>query len=277
MMKASAKLASLYSWLTSPEATPVEPVVAAPSANPTMEQVKPGVFRIPLKKTYITDEGEFEHPQLEAGMHPIVGNWSDAEMWDQQVKNPTNTLSNYMYTMDCTIGTPTVTDQDQVSQCVFDSSTPISGTFANSFTTYSTKFWNPTLSSTAVDYGVTKKYDSIGLSWTGYKYEDVWCLGGGDVHTTVCLENYNFVQITTQNNPKTWSPPFKSFKNVNTIVGIGKSSPSDASFSFLDIAYEAGLLMNNTFTFQGVTEDEQYAHLTIGGYNEMDMASEIDW
>ena len=57
MMKASAKLASLYSWLTSPEATPAEPVVAAPSANPTMEQVKPGVFRIPLKKTYITDEG----------------------------------------------------------------------------------------------------------------------------------------------------------------------------------------------------------------------------
>lgn len=85
------------------------------------------------------------------------------------------------------------------------------------------------------------------------------------------------MQITKQNNPKVWTPPFKSFNNVNSIVGIGKSSSSDASFSFLDRAYEAGLLMNNTFTFQGVTEDEQYAHLTIGGYNEMDMATEVDW
>lgn len=85
------------------------------------------------------------------------------------------------------------------------------------------------------------------------------------------------MQITKQNNPKVWTPPFKSFSNVNTIVGVGKSSDSDASFSFLDRAYEAGLLMNNTFTFQGVTEDEQYAHLTIGGYNEMDMSTEIDW
>ena len=64
---------------------------------------------------------------------------------------------------------------------------------------------------------------------------------------------------------------------MNTIVGIGKSSSSDVSYSFLDRAYEAGLLMNNTFTFQGVSENEKYAHLTIGGYNELDMASEIDW
>ena len=63
MMKASAKLASLYSWLTSPEATP-ELVAAAPSTHPSIEQVKPGVFRIPLKKTYITDEqyDVLDHP-----------------------------------------------------------------------------------------------------------------------------------------------------------------------------------------------------------------------
>ena len=87
------------------------------------------------------------------------------------------------------IGTPTVTGANQVSQCVFDSSTPISSTFSSSFTSYSYSFWDPTDSSTSVDYGVTKRFDSIGLSWEGYKYEDVWCLGGGDVHTTVCLEN----------------------------------------------------------------------------------------
>ena len=37
-------------------------------------------------------------------VHPRVGNWSEAELWDQVVKNPTNTLSDFMYTMDCIIG-----------------------------------------------------------------------------------------------------------------------------------------------------------------------------
>ena len=104
-----------------------------------------------------------------------------------------------MYTMDCMIGTPTTSGDNQVSECVFDSSTPISSTFANTFTTYSTSFWDSALSSTYVDYGVTKQFDSIGLQFQGYKSEDTWCLGGGDVHTTVCLENQQFVMITKQN------------------------------------------------------------------------------
>ena len=217
-----------------------------------------------------------DHPQLES-IHPRVGNWSDAEMWDKEVKNPVNPLGNYMYTMDCMIGTPIDEDHEQVSQCVFDSSTPISSTFGSEMSNYADVFWDEHDSSTYVDYGVTKRFQSIGLFWTGWKFEDTWCLGGGDVHTTVCLEEQQFIQITSQQNPKVWTPPFKSYDNVNTIVGVGKSTDETASYSFLDRAYEAGLLMNNAFTFQGVSVDYEYAHLTIGGYNEADMSSEIDW
>ena len=65
------------------------------------------MFRVPLEKQHIPIE--YAHPNLQAA-HPVVGNWSDAEIWDRQVKNPINNgyLDNYMYTMDCMIGTNTI-------------------------------------------------------------------------------------------------------------------------------------------------------------------------
>ena len=38
-----------------------------------------------------------------------------------------------------------------------------------------------------------------------------------------------------------------------------------------------GLIQANTYSFQGVNDDPDYAHLTIGGYNYEDMASDIEW
>ena len=55
---------------------------------------------------------------------------------------------------------------------------------------------------------------------------------------------------------------------MNTIVGFGKPSSSDASYNFLDIAYEAGLIKDNAYTFQGDLVNEGQAHVTLGGYSK---------
>ncbi len=96
-------------------------------ARRRMEQTRPGVFRIPMEKVHVPSG---EHPQLEAGNHPRVGNWSDSELWDREVKSPVNNLDNYMYTMPCTIGgTYSGTMINDQSRCVFDTTTSISSTF----------------------------------------------------------------------------------------------------------------------------------------------------
>ena len=65
---------------------------------------------------------------------------------------------------------------------------------------------------------------------------------------------------------------------MNSIIGLGKdTNGSGIAYNFIDRAYEEGLLKYNTYAFQGVTEDEKYAHLTIGGYNAADMDGDIDW
>ena len=216
-------------------------------------------------------------PRLESG-HPRVGNWSDAEMWDGLVKEETNTLDNIMYTMDCMLGTPS-SGSAEVQQCIVDSSTSLSSTFAFGFYTYSWDQYNPSDSTTYHNIGVTKTFQSIGLTWTGYKYTDNWCIGGGDVHTTVCLDSLPFIYVDEQElvNKAQWVPPLRDFDNVNTIVGFGRPSSSEASYNFLDIAYEAGLIKDNAFTFQGDLVNEGQAHVTLGGYSKQDYTGDIDW
>ena len=116
----------------------------------------PGVYTFELKKVYQHEEGVFlEHPPLEAG-HPRVGNWSEAEMWDQEVKNPVTSLGGFMYAMDCKIGTPYEGHVATKLNCIFDSTTSISSTMSWALTTYATHFWDPHESTTLVDLGVTK-------------------------------------------------------------------------------------------------------------------------
>ena len=64
-----------------------------------MTEVSPGVFSVPLKKKYVK-----EHPQLQEHLnlkmeHPRVGNWSDSELWNMEVKMPVEDLDGYMYAM----------------------------------------------------------------------------------------------------------------------------------------------------------------------------------
>ena len=105
--------------------------------GPNSEKIEPGVIRVPLKRKHVEmgslpDDGP---PRLESG-HPRVGNWSDAEMWDGLVKEETNSLDNIMYTMDCMLGTPS-SGSAPVQQCIVDTTTSLSSTFAFGYYTYS--------------------------------------------------------------------------------------------------------------------------------------------
>ena len=144
------------------------------------EQIRPGVFKYPLKKVH--KDFDF-HPELKSD-HPVVGNWTESEMWMSEVKQPVHSLNNYLYTMDCLIGTP-----PQHFQCIFDTSTSISSTFNSTFSEswvdYTDRFFDDTASSSFLNSGTTIKFDSIGLNFDGWSDTDEFCIGDGDVHITV--------------------------------------------------------------------------------------------
>ena len=66
---------------------------------------------------------------------------------------------------------------------------------------------------------------------------------------------------------------------MNTVLGLGRdtSTSSTTSYNFVDIAYQAGLLKDNSFSFEGDSVDEGQAHVTFGGYNKQDFTGDVDW
>jgi hypothetical protein len=48
-----------------------------------------------------------------------------------------------------------------------------------------------------------------------------------------------------------WNPPLKSYGNVNAIFGLGRDPDADPlkEYNFINRAYEAGLIKNNTYSF----------------------------
>jgi hypothetical protein len=219
---------------------------------------------------------------------PLVGNWEEAEMWNYEVKEPVHNLDNYLYAIDCEIGdmaaVPAHTTYTNTYQCVFDTNTSYSSAFASSLSGVGGSAYEPTYSSTSEDMSVTKTYDSMGLSFTGAQYTDDWCLGGSDVHITVCLPNQRFVYVTKENFPSNnknkaqWKPPLASFNDVTAIIGLGTQPLADSdSWNFINSAFEQGYIAADMYTFQGVYDDPEYAHVTIGGYNYQDMAGDIEW
>ena len=75
----------------------------------------------------------------------------------------------------------------------------------------------------------------------------------------------------------------EAFGNVNTILGLGLSSDSDSSYSFLEQAYDAGYLADNAFAFQGVAYESSdpsaqgTAHITLGGFEESDISGDMQY
>ena len=80
---------------------------------------------------------------------------------------------------------------------MFDTSTKYSSTFASTLTqSTSLTYYDPDYSSTAKDKIKESDFWSLGLSFEGTQYYDTWCLGGGDVHITVCMDDQKFQYIT---------------------------------------------------------------------------------
>ena len=159
-----------------------------------MKEISPGVFSIPLEKRYTGSR----HPHLEHGS-PLVGNWEEAEMWNYEVKEPISNIDNYMYVIDCSIGdvgSSAGAGYSNHFKCLFDTTTSYSSSFAQTYATWSTKMYYPTYSSTSKNNDVSKTFWSLGLQYKGTQYTDTWCLGGGDVHITVCLDDQRFVYVT---------------------------------------------------------------------------------
>ena len=199
-------------------------------------EIQPGVFRFPVEQVR---QSELHKVSSEKKRGFRLRNWADAEMWEKDAKLPVETVDNYMFITSCSIGTQTTT---QVLGCIFDTSTSISSTQKGSLHAISTVQWGDSpygASTSAQASGVTVQFDSIGLQWQGEKYTDSICLGSGDVHTTVCLDDIPFVVTASQMNSNNaqWDPPFTSYDggNINTIIGIGFQSTNDPynSYNFL--------------------------------------------
>ena len=97
-----------------------------------------------------------------------------------------------MYIIDCSIGDVSKSagaDYSNHFKCLFDTTTSYSSAFSSTFAKYTTMVYNPLYSSTAKNNDVLKTYWSLGLQFQCTQYTDQWCLGGGDVHITVCLDD----------------------------------------------------------------------------------------
>ena len=85
------------------------------------------------KSPQIASSHHHEMLQMQDQGYQNYGNWSDADtlIGDKRGKEPLNHLDSFIYTMDCTIGTPKVEGEESilVQQCLLDTSTPISSTF----------------------------------------------------------------------------------------------------------------------------------------------------
>ena len=196
------------------------------------------MFKIKLEKKY----GGEDHPDLKAE-HPRVGNWSETQMWDHQVKEPikSSSLGNYLYVMECKIGSET--DGHQLNNCVFDASTSISTAWYYNWHLYTHDPWRTYWSNTYKNLTTVLDYESLGLNFQGWSSKDSWCLGNEDVHTTVCMDDQLFSVAYAQKNGNDamWAPPFKAYDRVNAIVGLANSHPKndpDGSYSFVKRAYD---------------------------------------
>ena len=79
-------------------------------------------------------------------------------------------------------------------------------------------------------------------------------------------------------NRAQYTPSAAFWSDVQGIIGLGTyPQEDDDTWSFINNAYVNGLIQANAYSFQGVNGDADYAHLTIGGYNYEDMASDIEW
>ena len=82
-----------------------------------------------------------------------------------------------------------------------------------------------------------------------------------------------------------WDLPFYYFGThhsirIQAVLGLGNGDPTNdpnLSFNFINRAYEEGLLKNNTYSFQGLSGDQKYASMTIGGWSDRLFSTAVEW
>ena len=83
------------------------------------------------------------------------------------------------------------------------------------------------------------------MNFEGVNYYDTWCLGAGDVHITVCMDDQPFQYVTTQNNVyrAQYTPSAAFWSDVQGVIGLGTyPQEEDDKWSFINNAYESGLI-----------------------------------
>ena len=181
-------------------------------------------FKIPLTKHAITNGGELvevnsDDPMPQRGS-PRVGGWAEAEMWNGKVKEPLDGVGNFIFTGDVQFGTPL----QKMGKCIFDSSTEKIMAFAKGcqdcryFTPHQYDKYNSTTYELIVP---SQKFTSQdGFSYTGDYIKDTVCLGNGDVHTTVCLDDHRFFAVNTLSYDS-WFKVLHNHAVVEAIFGLG--------------------------------------------------------
>ena len=126
---------------------------------------------------------------------PQVGSWAEAEMWDGRIKEPISGIGYFLFTGDIQFGTP---GQDY-TKCIFDSSSQYTATFTKGCKTckrVSSVAYDPSTSSTykLIQAGQIV-HSEDGFTFKGDLVTDKMCLGNGDPHTTVCLNDHRFYAV----------------------------------------------------------------------------------
>ena len=116
-------------------------------------------------------------------------------MWDGRIKEPISGIGYFLFTGDIQFGTP----GQAYTKCIFDSSTIYTSTFTKDCKACKR------ISSAAFDPSKSKTYKIIqskqivhsedGFWFKGDLSTDKMCLGNGDPHTTVCLNDHRFYAV----------------------------------------------------------------------------------
>lgn len=255
--------------------------------------------------------------EVESGGAPRVGDWFEANWFDDLVKIPLIVYGATTWYANLIVGEK---DNEQTGgYCLFDNNSPRTVIVP----AYRGSSWDDWYTPTAATCDDTKTsiVRTDGFVVKGYECRQRVCIGSWksdmieDVHTTVCNDNQSFVDSTSI--PSTdWTYYLNRYGLTNSICGLGKEAATHRSQSFISMAVNNGNVKNNVYSFEiypvlqyisssnafhnmklladglepdihstrhleqsgyKYTMDMQLSYLTLGGYDKTDIDGEITW
>ena len=85
-----------------------------------------------------------------------------------------------------------------------------------------------------------------GFKYNGDLVSDTVCLGNGDVHTTVCLDDQRFYAVKNLQYDD-WFSILHNHAVIEAVFGLGYAEQESNSYSFIARAVHEGLLEDNVF------------------------------